>query len=91
MDPSVIIDRIKKLKSQGKYLDVQYSVQSLGNGACICILRGGFNRSDSKDYMERVVLDICQNNMRYLFVESHLDIPNVKVIIFDLDNIPFLV
>lgn len=91
MDPSVIIDRIKKLKSQGKYLDVQYSVQSLGNGACICILRGGFNNPNPDIYMKSVVLAICQNDIRHLFVESNLDIPNIKVIIFDFDNIPFLV
>ena len=91
MDPSVIIDRIKKLKSQGKYLDVQYSVQSLGNGACICILRGGFNNPNPDIYMKSVVLAICQNDIHHLFVESNLDIPNKKVIIFDFDNIPFLV
>ena len=90
MEPSVIITRIKDFKRSNHDPELEYSVQSLGNGACICILRGGFNRSDSKDYMERVVIDICQNDMRYSFVESHLDIPNVKVIIFDLDNIPFL-
>lgn len=90
MEPSVIIDRIKILKSQGKYLDLQYSVRSLGNGACVCILRGGFTNSDPEKYMESVVLDIFQNDMHNLFVESHFDIPNVKVIIFDFDNIPFL-
>lgn len=90
MEPSVIIDRIKKLKSQGKYLDLQYSVHSLGNGACVCILRGGFNNPNPEKYMKSVVLAIFQNDMHNLFVESNLDIPNVKVIIFDLDNIPFL-
>lgn len=90
MEASVIIDRIKKLKSQGKYLDLQYSVHSLGNGACVCILRGGFNNPNPEKYMESVVLAIVQNDMYNLFVESNLDIPNVKVIIFDLDNIPFL-
>lgn len=90
MEPSVIINRIKKLKFQGKYLDLQYSVHSLGNGACVCILRGGFNNPNPEKYMESVVLDICQNDIHHLFVESNLDIPNIKVIIFDFDNIPFL-
>lgn len=90
MEPSVIISRIKDFKRSNHDSELEYSVQALGDrGACICILRGGFNRSDSKEYMERVVLDICKNDEYHSFVERHLDIPNVKVIIFDLDNIPF--
>lgn len=90
MEPSVIINRITEFKQSNHDPELEYSVQSLGNGACVCILRGGFNNPNPREYMESVVLDICQNDIRHLFVESNLDIPNIKVIIFDFDNIPFL-
>lgn len=89
MEPSVIIGRIKKFKRSNHDHELEYSVQSLGNGACICILRGGLDKPDPEVYMNNVVLSVVQNDHYNLFIENYLDNPYVKIITFDFNNISF--
>lgn len=89
MEPSVIISRIKDFKRSNHDSELEYSVQSLGNGACICILRGGLDKPDPEEYMNDVVLSVVQNDLYNLFIENYLDNPYVKIITFEFNEISF--
>lgn len=89
MDKEKIINRIKEFKNANNDSELEYFVQSLGNGACICILRGGLDKPDPEEYMNDVVLSVVQKEHHNSFIEAELDNPYVKIIIFDLNNIPF--
>lgn len=90
MDKEKIINRIKEFKNANNDSELEYFVQSLGNGTCICILRGGLNKPAPEKYMKDVVLSVVQKEHHNSFIEDELDNPYVKIIIFDLNNIPFL-
>lgn len=89
MDKEKIINRIKEFKNANNDSELEYFVQSLGNGACICILRGGLDKPDPEEYMNDVVLSVVQNDLYNLFIENYLDNPYVKIITFEFNEISF--
>ena len=89
MDKEKIINRIKEFKNANNDSELEYFVQSLGNGACICILRGGLDKPDPEEYMNDVVLSVVQNDLYNFFIENYLDNPCVKIITFEFNEISF--
>lgn len=73
-----------------QFMDVDIYQQELdrGNGM-LTILRGGWDKSDSKKYMDEVVRQYVANRPHNQFVEIHQDIPEMRVIIENLGNLTF--
>lgn len=79
-----------------KYADVEIFEQEIktkkGRRFKVAVLHGGFTQEYPKEYMDNVVAEYTKGYLHNQFVESHLDMPWVRVIltgINDLDYIPF--
>lgn len=73
------------------YPDVDVFSCPLSKGGKLTIVRGGWGRQDAKQYMNDVVRELMEGRLHNQFVEIHLDIPQVRVIIEgvnDFDYIP---
>lgn len=55
----------------------------------VTILRGGWTRPDAKTYMDEVVRQFVEQRLINQFVEIHLDIPQVRVIVEGINDITF--
>lgn len=56
----------------------------------ITILRGGWARSDAKTYMDEAVRQFIGNKHINQFIEIHLDVPQVRVIVEGINDIQFV-
>lgn len=79
-----------------KYPDVEIFEQDIetekGQRYKIAVLRGGFTQEYPKEYMDGVVSEYTSHYLHNQFVESHLDMPWVRVVltgINELDYVPF--
>lgn len=79
-----------------KFPDVEIFEQDIvtkeGKNFKMAVLRGGFTQEYPKEYMDNVVYEYTKNYLHNQFVESHLDMPWVRIIltgINDLDYKPF--
>ena len=70
------------------YPDVDI-VQAPIREGMVTILRGGWTRPDAKTYMDEAVRLFVENRLINQFVEIHLDIPQVRVIIEGINDITF--
>ena len=64
------------------------------SGRCfkIAVLQGGFTQEYPKEYMDNVVSVYTEGFLHNQFVESHLDMPWVRIVltgINELDYVPF--
>lgn len=55
----------------------------------VTILRGGWTRADAKTYMDDAVRQFVEHRPINQFVEIHLDIPQVRVIVEGINDITF--
>lgn len=70
----------------------QEIVNTNGQHFKVAVLRGGFTQEYPKEYMDNVVSEYTSHCLHNQFVESHLDMPWVRVIltgINELDYKPF--
>ncbi len=73
-----------------KYPDVDVYQQLIAEGlARLTILRGGWTKDYPKQYMDVVVSEFMEGRLHNQFVEIHLDIPQVRVIIEGINDIHF--
>lgn len=69
-------------------VDIIQTTIDEGRGT-ITILRGGWTRPDAKTYMDEAVRQFVENRLINQFVEIHLDIPQVRVIVEGINDIHF--
>ena len=55
----------------------------------ITILVGGFTNPNPKEYMDRVVSEYVRNSSYNEFIEIHLDMPQIRIILKDINRIKF--
>ena len=73
-----------------RYPDVDVYQQIIADGSArLTILRGGWTKDYPKQYMDVVVSEFMEGRLHNQFVEIHLDIPQVRVIIEGINNIHF--
>ena len=73
-----------------KYPDVDVYQQLIAEeSARLTILRGGWTKDYPKQYMDVVVSEFMEGKLHNQFVEIHLDIPQVRVIIEGINEIHF--
>ena len=73
-----------------QFPDVDVFQQRLDRGrGMLTILRGGWNVSNPKAYMDEAVRQFVDNKLYNQFIEIHLDIPQVRVIIEDINEITY--
>ena len=79
-----------------KFADVEIFEQEIktkkGQHFKVAILHGGFTQEYPQEYMDNVVSEYTKDYLHNQFVESHLDMPWVRVIltgINELDYVPF--
>lgn len=69
--------------------DVDIFTQELAYGGKLTIVRGGWGRQDAKRYMDNVVTELMEGKLHNQFVEIHLDIPQVRVVIEGINNFDY--
>ena len=74
---------------QNQFSDVDIVQTRIGNCGIVTILRGGWLRSDAKSYMDEVVRQFVENRLHNQFVEVHLDIPQIRIIVEGINEIDF--
>ena len=73
-----------------KYPDVDVYQQLIAKGrARLTILRGGWTKDYPKQYMDVVVSEFMEGRLHNQFVEIHLDVPQVRVIIEGINDLPY--
>jgi len=73
-----------------QYPDVDIFQQQIDDGrAILTILRGGWTKDYPKQYMDMVVSEFMEGKLHNQFVEIHLDIPQVRIIIERINDIHF--
>ena len=80
--------RINELKQS--YNDVAVRYEELDNGSWIVILRGGLGKDNPTKYMNDVVSHLVKNELYNEFIESYLDNPWIRIIIFGFNEILFV-
>ncbi len=55
----------------------------------ITILVGGFSSQNPKEYMDLVVSEYVRHSSFNEFVEIHLDMPQIRIILKDINRIRF--
>lgn len=70
--------------------DVDIVRAPIGGRGTVTILRGGWTRPDAKTYMDEAVRQFVENRPINQFVEIHLDIPQVRVIVEGINDINYL-
>lgn len=69
-------------------VDIKQTTIDDGRGK-ITILRGGWTRPDAKTYMDEAVRQFMEYKLHNQFVEIHLDIPQVRIIVEGINDIHF--
>lgn len=64
-------------------------VNSRGQHFKIAVLRGGFTQEYPKEYMDNVVLQYTRNCLHNQFVESHLDLPWVRIVLTGINDLDY--
>jgi hypothetical protein len=73
-----------------RYPDVDVYQQQIAEGAArLTILRGGWTKDYPQQYMDEVVSEFMEGKLHNQFVEIHLDIPQVRVIIEGINDIHY--
>jgi len=83
-----LIEEELKHKSKGKFDDLQIEILS----PKAILLRGGINKKSPTKYMNDAVnyiVNILGNPSCNTFVESYLDNPYVRIIIFDINDFDY--
>lgn len=70
-------------------VDVIQATVDDGRGI-ITILRGGWTRADARTYMDDAVRQFVDSRLINQFVEIHLDIPQVRVIVEGINDMQFI-
>ena len=70
-----------------RYPDVVFNYQDLGDGAFVCIMRGGLIQDDPTTYMDNAVSVLVDGELYNEFIEKYLDNPWVRIIIFGFNSI----
>lgn len=73
------------------YSDVNVYEHELENGAKIAILFGGLYKPNPKEYMDNAVFSYVGDRMFNEYIEETMDNPWLRVIIFNLNNLPHLI
>lgn len=74
-----------------KFPDVDVIQTTVDEGrAKITILRGGWMKPNPKEYMDEAVRQFVGSNIYNQFVEIHLDVPQVRIIVEGINNINFI-
>ena len=55
----------------------------------ITILVGGFSHPNPKEYMDQVVSEYVSHSSFNEFIEIHLDMPQIRIILKDINRIDF--
>lgn len=72
------------------YADVDVFQQKLDRGrGTLTILRGGWNVPNPKAYMDEVVRQFVEDRLYNQFIEIHLDIPQVRMVIEGINDLTF--
>lgn len=66
-----------------------YESQLKDSSAKLYILRGGWSHPFPKSYMDDAVREFLGTTLHNQFVEIHLDIPQVRVIIVGINELPY--
>ena len=77
------------MKNLDDYTDVDVFEHSLPQGGKLTILRGGWYKENPKSYMDMVVCDYMEHRLHNQFVEIHMDIPQVRVIIEGINDFKY--
>lgn len=73
------------------YPDVDLFHQKLDRGrGTLTIIRGGWNAPNPKTYMDEVVRQYVEDRLYNQFVEIHLDIPQVRVVVEGINNLTYV-
>ena len=73
-----------------KFPDVDiYQSPLKDSSSVLYILRGGWNNPFPKLYMDEVVREFVGSTLHNQFIEIHLDIPQVRVIIVGINDLPY--
>lgn len=73
-----------------QYPDVDMFQQKIDKGrGTLSILRGGWNHPNPKTYMDEVVSQYVEGKLYNEFIEVHLDIPQVRVIIEGINELDY--
>lgn len=59
------------------------------SSAKLYVLRGGWNHPTPKQYMDEAVREFIETTLHNQFVEIHLDIPQVRVLIVGINDLPY--
>ena len=70
-----------------QFPDVDIVQTPIGERGTVTILRGGWTRADAKTYMDDAVRQFVENRLINQFVEIHLDIPQVRIIVEGINDI----
>lgn len=72
------------------YKDIEIFKQQLDNkGGNIYVIRGGWTNSNPNSYMDNFVSLFMERKSHNQFVEIHLDIPQVRVIIEGINSLDY--
>lgn len=72
-----------------QFPDIDIIQTSIGGRGSVTIIRGGWMRNDAKLYMDEAVRQFVENRPFNQFVEIHLDIPQVRVIVEGINELDF--
>ena len=73
-----------------QFPDVDIVQTPIGGCGPVTILRGGWTRPDAKTYMDEAVRQFVENRLINQFVEIHLDIPQVRVIVEGINDLNYV-
>ena len=73
-----------------QFPDVDIVQAPIGGRGTVTILRGGWTRPDAKTYMDEAVRQFVENRLINQFVEIHLDIPQVRVIVEGINDLNYV-
>lgn len=78
---------MNKLNEQ--FPDVQIREIEFDGRCKIAILEGGFTKVNPKEYMDYVVSCYVQGSSYNEFVESHLDMPCIRIVLLGINDIKY--
>jgi hypothetical protein len=69
--------------------DIDIKEIPIKGGYKITILIGGFHSKNPKAYMDNVVSEYVEDSLYNEFIESHLDMPQVRIILSGINEIDY--
>lgn len=69
--------------------DVEINEIPVNNNIKIGILRGGFSKTNPKEYMDLAVYEYVEGCIYNEFIEEHLDNPWLRVVIKGINDMKF--